>query len=175
MRAGVLPLLERYTTLADLDNMLREERDWVTGSFAQRTPGAAQWYEATLRLVEGLQLQHSHDEDMVWLPNYSDLLRSIVVEHHSLDIEAATEPELSGDFLITFGDELADRYQDVIRRCLIVVGRFPHIVAVRQEDRELIRGWGEVDVAALQSWLREWWAEELRGGDGLRDDSGHHA
>ena len=82
------PTFRTVHNACDFDNMLREERDWVTGSFAQRTPGAAQWYEATLRLVEGLQLQHSHDEDMVWLPNYSDLLRWIVVQHHSLDIEA---------------------------------------------------------------------------------------
>lgn len=83
----------------------------------------------------------------------------IVVERHA-DPEAATMPDVFGDFAVSYGDGVAHFREELVERSVEVIQRFPGVTAAQHEDRELILVWGSPDLAALEQALRRWWAEQ---------------
>jgi hypothetical protein len=82
----------------------------------------------------------------------------LYVERHDLDPEAAADPENSGDFIVSYGDE-AFQYHELIEASGDVIANFPGVRAVTREDFELFLVWGEVDLIALRAALEQWWRE----------------
>jgi hypothetical protein len=78
------------------------------------------------------------------------------VERWEDDAEAAAQPELFGDFSVSYGDEARD-YQELIDGSLDVISNFPGVRRVVHDDGELFLVWGKVDLPALRAALEQWW------------------
>ena len=75
------------------------------------------------------------------------------------DDPAAADDE--PDFVVTFGDELAHGYGDEVVATLGLVRQTPGVRSAEHVDREVIAGWGQPDLRALEDRLRGWWGTRL--------------
>jgi hypothetical protein len=155
----IVPLLDRYTTLSDIERVIDDKRDWITGVSRSMPPPAMQWYERQLSVGKALQAEHRGVGELASGAE-QQMLQSIVVESVVLD-HGRTLAAQAGDFIITLGDQLAHECQENVQSFVTALGEFPGVVSARQDDRELIRGWGHPDLVAMRSWLLHWWALEL--------------
>jgi hypothetical protein len=84
----------------------------------------------------------------------------LVVETH-VDPEALANPDIYGDFVVNYSDEIARGHQNLVVQSLAEVESFPGVRAATHSDREQLTVWGRVDLKALDSHLRAWWEERL--------------
>jgi len=157
----LIPLLAEYTTLSDIERVLEQRRDWITGAIRTGPPGFERWCIEQLDIIGRLRLS-GVDGGAETIGSQGEQLDSIVVERWPLDdLDAGAEINAVGDFIITFGDELAHDYPEAVARSVSFVETYPKVRAARQEDRELIIGWGSPDLPALETWLRRRWVTEI--------------
>jgi hypothetical protein len=84
-----------------------------------------------------------------------------MLETFDLDPEARSSPGTVGDFQVTFSDEVALDYAELVTGSVSVIESFPGVRAVLHENRDTVKVWGTVDLTALESELRAWWARHL--------------
>lgn len=77
------------------------------------------------------------------------------------DPEAIARPDLHGEFFVDYDDNIAHNFEASVEASVEIVQTFPGVTHAHHEDRELIVGWGQVDLAGLDARLRAWWAERL--------------
>lgn len=82
------------------------------------------------------------------------------VERH-IDPEAIADPEDHGDFIVDYNDNIAHNFEASVEASVEVVRAFPGVTQARHEDRELILGWGHVNLGELEARLRSWWTDRL--------------
>ncbi len=87
----------------------------------------------------------------------------VAVEEH-IDPIAIEDPVTFGDFAVTFSDEVAHDYEDLVERSVDVIRQFPDVLGAVHSDRELITVWGPaVDRRGLDLALRAWFRSALDG------------
>lgn len=89
----------------------------------------------------------------------------LILEIYGLDEEAASEPGLAGDFQVTYSDNVAVDFADLVEQSIAVVANFAGVTRVMHDDRETLKVWGEVDLSALDEALRQWWANRASDRD----------
>jgi hypothetical protein len=90
-----------------------------------------------------------------------DLVSLIRVESAGGDADDPAAADDMPDFVVTFGDELAHGYGDGVVATLGLVRQTPGVRSAEHADREVIAGWGQPDLRALEDRLRGWWGTRL--------------
>jgi hypothetical protein len=159
LEGTIIPVLERCSTLAAIEGFLRDRVDWVTGSNVKH-PRPDQFYERILTLLAGVRSEPSAGRR--WrTTSVEDLVRLIDVERTGQGPDDHAEGDEAGDFLVTFGDELAHGYEEYVAETLALVRQTPGVRSAEWADREVIAGWGKTDLRALEDRLRDWWRRRL--------------
>lgn len=145
----VIPLLEKYSTVAAIESVFVESIDWETG--APLPLERTSHFDARLKeLHQAVQAPTPEPDNRI--------VDEIYVE--ALDDEQ--EGDHLADFAISYGDELARYYTAEVDLSVAFVAGFPGVDRAAREDRELVLGWGRPDLPTLKRALTAWWAELLR-------------
>jgi hypothetical protein len=159
LEGTIIPVLERCSTLAAIEGFLRDRVDWLTGSRIQH-PKADEWCETMLARLAALRSEPL--EGGQWkMTSVEDLVRLIDVERAGEGYDDEAEGNEMGDFLVTFGDQLAHGYEEDVAETLGLVREMPGVRSAEWAEREVIAGWGQPDLRALEDRLRDWWRRRL--------------
>jgi hypothetical protein len=153
----VISTLERCSTLSAIEAVFRARVDLVTGSKLEY-PGADAWCERSLaELVRQRSAPCGRRQGTT--SSVEDLVGLIHVE---LAVQEQGGPDIpAGNFVVTFGDGLAHGYEEDVAASVELVPRTPGVRSAGWADREVIAGWGEPDLKALEDGLRAWWRARL--------------